>query len=154
MEITLLKEPKELLENKKLQRRYAYFQELFTELKKQDLPDRMLSHINQEVEALNHFEGSGKELSKKMQKTIHQLLRQLEKDLKIVPKNLYRNRWMAIGMTALGVPFGVAFGAALDNMAFMGIGFPLGLVMGMAIGAGMDQKAEKEGRQLQIEAVY
>ena len=42
----------------------------------------------------------------------------IETEQKPVPKNTYRNRWMAIGI---------------------------------AIGAGMDKKALKEGRQLNIE---
>lgn len=154
MEITLLKEPKHLAENKKLQKRYAYFQALLAELVKKKLPDTMIDFLNQGIVAINQFKGTEKKLSKQMQKTIHQILQKLEKDLKIVPKHLYRNRWMAIGMTALGVPFGLAFGAALDNMASLGIGIPIGMVVGMAIGASMDQKAAKEGRQLQIEAIF
>jgi hypothetical protein len=34
-----------------------------------------------------------------------------------------------------------------------GIGIPIGVIIGMAIGAGMDKKAFKEGRQLDIVAV-
>lgn len=51
------------------------------------------------------------------------ILKLIEKELKLVPKNSYRNRWMAIGMSAFGVP----------------------------IGAGMDKKAFEEGRQLDME---
>ena len=58
---------------------------------------------------------------------------------------------MAIGMVAFGLPMGVAFGAALGNMAFLAIGMPVGLAIGLAMGSGMDAKAAEEGRQLNIE---
>ena len=75
----------------------------------------------------------------------------IEKEEKLVPKNAYRTRWMAIGMSVFGVPIGMAFGASLGNMAFLAIGIPLGMAIGIAIGAGMDKKALEEGRQLDIE---
>jgi hypothetical protein len=58
---------------------------------------------------------------------------------------------MAIGMSAFGIPLGVAFGASLGNMGLLGIGIPIGMVFGMAIGSGMDKKAIQEGRQLDLE---
>jgi len=36
----------------------------------------------------------------------------------------------------------------MGNMAFLGTGIPLGMVIGMAVGSGMDKKAAAEGRQL------
>jgi hypothetical protein len=35
-------------------------------------------------------------------------------------------------------------------MGFLGIGLPLGMVIGIAVGNSMDQKAAKEGRQLKV----
>jgi len=58
---------------------------------------------------------------------------------------------LAIGMSAFGIPFGVVFGASLDNMGYLGIGLPIGMAVGMVIGAGMDKKAFEEGRQLDLE---
>ena len=82
------------------------------------------------------------------------ILKLIEKELKLVPKNLYRDRWLAIGMAGFGLPFGVAFGAAFGNMAFIGIGIPIGLAIGIAIGSGMDKKALDEGKQLDVEIKY
>ena len=79
------------------------------------------------------------------------ILKLIEKEQKLVPKNIYRNRWLAIGMSAFGIPFRVAFGISLGNMAFLAIGLPLGMAIGIAIGAGMDKKAFEEGRQLDLE---
>lgn len=39
-----------------------------------------------------------------------------------MPKNHYRNIWMAIGTAAFGIPIGLLYGVALDNYGFMGIG--------------------------------
>jgi hypothetical protein len=61
---------------------------------------------------------------------------------------------MAIGMSAFGIPLGVAFGTSLGNMGLLGIGIPIGMVIGMAIGSGMDKKAFEEGRQLDLEMKY
>ena len=154
MEIIALIEKSEEQLNKKLVKRYAYLQLLLKELRTKDISDPMVTNINQHIQVLNSFDGKLKELSKLVQKTIRKILNQLEKDLKIVPKNLFRARWMAIGMTVFGVPLGVSFGASMGNMGFIGIGIPIGMVIGMAIGAGMDKKAAKEGRQLQLEAMY
>lgn len=53
-------------------------------------------------------------------------------------------------MSAFGIPLGVAYVSIIGNMAFLSIGLPIGMVLGMAVGAGMDKKALKEGRQLDI----
>lgn len=78
------------------------------------------------------------------------LLKLLEKELKLVPKDHYRTRWMVVGMSAFGLPFGVVFGTSLGNMAYLGLGLPIGMGIGIAIGASMDEKAKKEGRQLTL----
>jgi hypothetical protein len=69
----------------------------------------------------------------------------------VVPKNHYRNQWLALGMATFGIPFGVALGMSLGNMALLGIGLPIGLAVGIAVGSGMDKKAFEEGRQLDVE---
>jgi hypothetical protein len=90
------------------------------------------------------------EFFKVLRRTKIKILRLVEKQLKLVSKNHYRNAWMAIGI-ALGVPFGVVFGNSFDNMAYIGIGIPIGMAIGIGIGTAMDAKAFKEGRQLDLE---
>ncbi len=79
----------------------------------------------------------------------------IEKELKLVTKNHYRNTWLALGMAAFGIPLGVAFGTSLGNIAFIGIGLPNGLpnglAVGIAVGTGMDKKAFEEGKQMDLE---
>ena len=71
--------------------------------------------------------------------------------MKIVPINHYRNLWMVIGMSAFGLPLGVAYGTSIGNIGMMAIGLPIGMVIGIAIGTNMDKKALADGRQLSIE---
>lgn len=154
MEITGLDKRADKEQDKKLKKCYAVFENLMNELKKKKLPTEILNFINQNIEEINSFSGSNKDLRKRILKSQSNILKLIEKELKLVPKNYYRNRWLAIGMSAFGIPFGVAFGASLDNMAFLGIGIPIGMAIGMAVGAGMDKKAFEEGRQLNLEIQY
>ncbi|MBN2614547.1 MAG: hypothetical protein JXR71_02530 [Bacteroidales bacterium] len=115
------------------------------------MPDPIVAQINREIEELNALSDTDKQLGKSIRNKQSALIRLLEKELKIVPRNHYRNTWLALGMAVFGIPLGVALGASLGNMAFLGIGLPLGMVIGMSVGAGMDKKAGQEGRQLDIE---
>lgn len=140
--------------NLKLDRAYAQLGNLIRELAARELPDEIIEAINQEIDELNAIPDAGRQLRNQIRKRQSSIVRLLEKELKLVVKNHYRNAWMAIGMGAFGIPFGAAFGASMGNMAFLGIGIPIGMTIGMAIGAGMDTKAFKEGRQLDIELKY
>ncbi|MBT8320619.1 MAG: hypothetical protein KJO90_02995 [Eudoraea sp.] len=109
-----------------------------------------MKSLNSEIEATNAVSSSDKQFSRMLRKKKHAILKTLEKELKLVPKHYYRNLWMALGMSVFGVPLGVAFGASMDNMAFLGIGIPIGMVIGIGVGTAMDEKALKEGRQLNV----
>lgn len=151
MELTSLNSRSGIEQNKKLTRRYAYFETLIGEINKKELPDEIVITINEAIEIVNSIESPDKLLFKQLRKSQLRIITLLEKELKIVPKKLYQTRWLAIGMSAFGIPMGVAFGASLDNMGFIGIGLPLGMVIGMVIGAAMDKKAFQEGRQLDLD---
>jgi adenine/guanine phosphoribosyltransferase-like PRPP-binding protein len=60
--------------------------------------------------------------------TQSKILKTIEKELNIVPKNHFWNLWMILGMSAFGFPLGVAFALSIDNLAFIGIGLPVGMV--------------------------
>ena len=154
MEIKVLIKRPNVEQDKKLKKSYAIFENLIGELKKKQIPAEILDSINQDIEEINSFSGSPKELRKRIIKSQSNILKLIDKELKLVPKNFYRNRWLAIGMSAFGIPLGVAFGASLNNMAFLGIGIPIGMAIGIAVGAGMDKKALEEGRQLNLEIEY
>jgi hypothetical protein len=151
MKITELHPKPNLDKNIKLKPTYLQFEKLLIELQNKELPDGIVVSINKDIDTLNSFKGSGDELRKLITKKQTGILKVLEKELKLVPKNHYRNLWMVLGMSVFGIPMGVAFGASLGNMAFLGIGLPIGMVIGIAIGTGMDKKAHSEGRQIDME---
>ena len=137
-------------QDKKLAKAFQKMQNLIEALNKKETPEEVASVINKDIRMLNAFSGTNKEIRKVLSKTQSKILKLLEKELKWVPKNHYRNTWLALGMAAFGIPLGAAFSAA-GNSAGIGIGIPIGMVIGMAIGSQMDKKAEKEGKQLDIE---
>ncbi|MBQ0152941.1 MAG: hypothetical protein KBS61_08630, partial [Chryseobacterium sp.] len=57
----------------------------------------------------------------------------------------------ALGMSGIGLPLGVAFGLSVGSIGLLGLGLPFGMAIGAGIGTSMDKKAQKEGRQLQVE---
>ena len=140
--------------NVKLKETYLQFEKLLIELRKKELPDGLVVSINKDIEDLNSISSSGDELKKIVRKKQTRIIKLLEKELKLVPKNYYRNLWLAVGMAAFGIPIGVAFGASLGNMGLLGIGLPIGLAIGIAVGTGMDKKAFEEGRQIDLEIKY
>jgi hypothetical protein len=104
--------------------------------------------INEIVAGANSFSGLDPELLKQLHSAQTGILNLLENDLQIVPKNHFQGKWLGLGMAAFGIPLGVVFGAALENMAFLGIGLPIGLGIGIAIGTSKDNQVLAEGRQL------
>lgn len=130
---------------------YTKLQNLLQILQTKELPDHVIATINCETGIINTSSDSGKSLKMTIQKKQSRIVKLLEKEVKLVPKNHYKMIWLAIGMSAFGIPIGVAFGTSMGNMAFLGIGLPIGLGIGVAIGTQMDQKAKQEGRQLDID---
>lgn len=151
MGINELKKRKGIGENKQLIDTYIQFEKLLTQLRKRKLPDEVVQAINTNIDLIDPDPGTEEDLRKQLRKTQSDILRLIEKELKLVPKNHYRNVWLALGIAAFGVPLGVVFGASLGNMGYLAIGIPFGLSIGLAIGTGLDKKAADEGRQLDVE---
>jgi predicted RND superfamily exporter protein len=119
-----------------------------------DLPASLIDFINGHVSELNGSSVNDAELIKAIKQKQTIILKQVEKDLKIVPQNYYRNLLMLFGMSGIGLPIGVTFGMMNENMGLLGIGLPIGMMIGLGIGLMMDKKAFKEGRQLNLEIKY
>lgn len=151
MNIIELKE-RQIIDNKtKLTIIYLQFSELLSELRKKELSLNSVELINGCVEIVNNSSFEDKELTKLVKEKQTAILKQVEKEHKIVPKNYYRNLWMLFGMSGIGLPIGVAFGLSIDNIGMLGIGLPIGMAIGLAIGASLDKKALTEGKQLDLE---
>jgi hypothetical protein len=151
MNIIELKERQNISDNIKLNRIYVQFGELLKELRKKDLPQKIIESINLDIEELNSTSLTSNDFSKLTKHKQTKIIKVIEKELKIVPKNYYRNIWLALGMSAFGLPIGVAFGLSVGNMGLLAIGLPIGMAIGMAVGSRMDKKAFEESRQLNIE---
>ena len=133
---------------------FSQISQIHQELQGRDLPPDLLQDINAELQALNDTTLSGKPLEKFLKKTQTQLLKLLEKHLKLVPMHHYRAQWMVMGMSAFGLPLGVAFGLSIGNIGLLGIGLPIGMAIGIGVGTSMDTKAKNEGRQLNVTIKY
>jgi hypothetical protein len=151
MEIKDLNDISKSWPDEKLAKVYTQFVELLKELKTRDLTENLISLINLSVDKINASTTESKQLKKLIKQEQTLILKQLEKEMKIVPINYYRNLWLVLGMTAFGLPLGVSFGLSIGNIAFLGIGLPIGMVIGIAVGSNMDKKALEEGRQLNFE---
>jgi len=134
----------------RITKRYLGFQKLIGELRKRALPEESVKKLNEQIAILNACSETDKAFSKTLRKCQNAILEQLEKELKLVPKNHYRTRWTGLGMTVFGVPIGIALSAGINNYAMLGAGIGIGLGIGLAIGTDMDRKAGNEGRQLDI----
>tara|TARA_A100000171_G_scaffold53080_1_gene76415 strand:- start:2267 stop:2725 length:459 start_codon:yes stop_codon:yes gene_type:complete len=149
MKLTDLKPRPAIKNNTKLNNQYLHFEKFIAALKQKKLSNKVLTALNSSIEELNRVPDN--ELKKELRKKQTSIIKILEKEMKIVPKNYYRNLWMALGMSIFGIPMGVVFGALFENMAFLGIGLPIGMAIGIAVGTQMDKKAFEEGRQLDVE---
>ena len=151
MEIKQLIKKSDFDQNKKLVHAFNQLNKLLIELKKKDVPDKIIVVINNGIDQINTESGTPKDFIKQLKKKHFSFLKLIEKELKLVTKNHYRNTWMVLGMAAFGLPLGVVFGSSTGNMGLLGIGLPIGMIIGMAVGSKMDKKTFEEGRQLDLE---
>ncbi len=151
MNIKELNQRQDISTDNKLSRNYSQFGELLNELRKKELNQNVEQFINERVDNLNSSTLNGAQLTKLLKQKQTEILKKVEKEHKIVPKNYYRTIWIPFGMSGIGVPMGVAFGLSIGNIGLLGLGLPVGVAIGFAIGSSLDKKALNEGRQLDIE---
>jgi len=146
----LIERPR-ISENVKVVNAYLQLAKLLNLLTIKELPEDTVELINQEIEQLNAIPDEDKYLFRKIKAKENSIVKLVENKHKIVPKNYYKKLWMVLGMSVFGIPMGVAFGLSIGNLGMLGIGLPIGMGIGVAVGTIMDNKALKEGRQLDIE---
>lgn len=138
--------------NPKHARSWGKLELLLQELEAHELNPAIDSRIEDLINQLNATFESDKEQIAAARTGLQGLLKQIEKDLKLVVKNHYRTQWLALGIAVFGIPIGVALSISLGgNMSFVGIGIPIGIAVGVGIGASLDNQAKKENRQLNME---
>lgn len=141
-------------ENVKALNAYLQLGKLLNLLEIKEFPEDTVELINQEIEKLNAIGDDDKYLKSNIKTKENNIIKLVEKRHKIVPKNYYKKLWMVLGMSAFGIPMGVAFGLSIGNLGMLGIGLPIGMGIGVAAGTVMDNKAFKEGRQLDFEVKF
>ena len=135
-------------ENPKLAKQASKLSSLLASIEKKDIPASVESEINEIIKGVNDFPGPDPLLIKQISSAQTAILKLLEKELGIYPKNHFQTQWLPIGMAAFGIPMGVAFGTAMGNLAFLGIGLPMGMAIGIAVGNSKDKEAAAKGKQL------
>ena len=130
---------------------YSRIQDLFAALEGRQLSGVVVDKLNQDISAINSISSNDQDFTKFIKRRQSAIVKLLEKEMKIVPKNYYRNLWLAVGMAAFGMPIGVAFGTSIGNLGLIGVGIPVGMAIGIAIGTTLDKKAFAENRQLNLE---
>lgn len=136
--------------NHKVEHSITQFNKLIDILNTKNIPENIIEKINSEISILNSSEFVGNTFLYLLKKKQNSITKLIEKELKVVPKNYYRNLWLALGMTAFGLPLGVALGLSIGNIGLLGIGLPIGMVIGLLVGTQMDKKALEDGKQLNI----
>lgn len=137
--------------NIKIANSIAQFNRLIKLLNEKNLTINVIEKINDDITELNSSQVMGTSLSHLIKKKQNKIIKLTEKELKIVPKNYYRNLCMVLGMSAFGLPLGVAFGLSLGNIGLLAIGLPIGMAIGTLVGSKLDKKALESGKQLDIE---
>ena len=137
--------------NIKIANSIKQFNSLIKLLNDKNLTLNVIKKINDDITELNSSQVMGTALSHLIKKKQNKIIKLTEKELKIVPKNYYRNLWMVLGMSAFGLPLGVAFGLSLGNIGLLAIGLPIGMAIGTLVGSNLDKKALESGKQLDIE---
>ena len=151
MQLIELKENEHLDSDIKLSQLFNQLKSLLIELKNRELPNNIIESINADAEEINATTQTGSSLRKLLKVKQSKILKLIEKELKIVPKKHYQKLWFVMGVSAIGLPIGVALGASMGNMGLIGIGMPIGMLVGRILGSNMDKKAFESGRQLNIE---
>ena len=137
--------------NIKIANSIKQFNSLIKLINDKNLTLNVIKKINDDITELNSSQVMGTALSHLIKKKQNKIIKLTEKELKIVPKNYYRNLWMVLGMSAFGLPLGVAFGLSLGNIGLLAIGLPIGMAIGTLVGSKLDKKALESGKQLDIE---
>ncbi|EAZ79549.1 hypothetical protein [Algoriphagus machipongonensis] len=152
MSLSLLTSRPSFEENPKLAKAFHNLSTLLKAIEEKEIPDSIESQLNEIIAGVNEFRGTDPQLIKQMKAAQTSILKLLEKELGIVPKNHYQTQWLALGMAVFGIPMGVAFGMSLGNLAFLGIGLPIGIAIGIAVGNQKDKEAAENGKQLDWQA--
>tara|TARA_R100000935_G_C2835473_1_gene167843 strand:- start:2102 stop:2563 length:462 start_codon:yes stop_codon:yes gene_type:complete len=151
MNLQPIEYPSNIRISEEIESNFQKFDVFLEELNKMELPPEVVVSLNTQLENLPLFSGSEEQFLIKLKNTKMVLLKILYQEVHVVPKSHYRDLWMALGLSIIGIPIGILFFLFLDNSIYIAIGIALGFVIGVLIGNYLDNQAEEEGRQLSKE---
>lgn len=140
--------------NKNASALYQQLNDLVMAIDEKGLTEETVHLLNEQIIELNSIAESEKHFQQSLKTTGRNIIKLLEKRHSLVPRNHYRKLWMILGMASFGTPVWLTVGLSMKNFALMGIGFPIGMVVGIGIGKVLDDKAFREGRQLNIDSKF
>lgn len=147
MKVVSLKRRESAFDFPKADELYIQFNSFVDELNNRSISENTINAINREVEEINSFTESGVGMKSLILKKLAVILKLLEKEHKLVPKNYYQNNNILKDSVVFGVPIGVVIGLITKDMALISVGMIIAMVISFVRGRIMDKKALKEGRQ-------
>jgi len=149
MKLIQLKQLKNVEHNQKLNKVYLYFLNLTTDLENRQLSLNVIDIINEEINNINKFSGTNKEVIKNIELSIKNVLITIEKELDIVLKQHYQRLWMIYGMI-----IGTLFSIIVTTIGYENTwytfptGTSIGLLLGLIAGKKKDSTVKKRNLQL------
>jgi hypothetical protein len=135
----------------KIVKHYSQLEKLIFDLNERGIPGEIIQVINDEINLINSYKGTKKDFLSQVKKSKSNILKLIEKELKLVPKFHYQNLWMAYGMMAGLMISLVLKQFGLDNTwNSVGMLLPMGMLFGIVVGKKRDEKAKNDEQQLNI----
>jgi len=139
-------------QDKLLNSKLDCFNKLITELQKRELPNNIVLFVNNIIEQINLHNGNSEVLLRVIRSSQSQILNILEEKLQIVVKRHYHYKWFVMGLSVFGLPVGAVISLILGNISYIGIGLPIGMLIGVKFGDYLDKKAFENGKQIDVES--
>ena len=137
-----------LLSDKLVLKEQTTLNEYIQRVNKKRIPIKVGRVINKWMSEINRQRDDEKKTIQLIRRNKQKIESLLLQELNWVKKGYYQNLWTAIGISAIGIPLGVAIGTAVDNTGMIAIGICLGIPIGLYIGRTKDKQAEEKGRQI------
>ncbi|SNR17668.1 hypothetical protein [Tenacibaculum jejuense] len=151
MKIIELKKNNQLTQKETTKKAFSNLEKTLVALRELEIPLDSVEKINEKITVINSFqENNERKFRRKLLVQKSNIIHLLVKEHGLVPEKYYQNQWFAIGMSTFGIPLGLIFSSAIGNTAFLGFGLPLGMLIGSMIGKQKDEKAKKEGKQINL----
>ena len=151
MEIIELKKNSHLTQKETTKKAFSDLEKTLVAYRGVELSENSIVKINDLVKSINSFqESSERKYRRKLLINRSNIIQLIVKEHGIVPEKYYQKQWFVLGMVTFGIPIGIIFSTAIGNISMLAVGYPLGMLIGSMIGKQKDEKAKKEGKQINL----